>query len=262
MSPTIEMVEMARLSVIRSMHPLLVLVGPFSKATNLGTGEPKRRTELAFSNVVRHSRTVKMDVGMIGAVSLVGAEGPNPRPSPCKGEEEVLVRGLSRDFGCHRSASVYLGVTPSCYALVMQRRLGGPTRLDFERRTCQDLGGRSRREVTRHPETRLPSASQVTPATTSRPSTCTEMQVGMSSVPEVGEDVPVAAEARIQASRREEPMQPNPNAKSPPGKKSPLVTTIFPSAWSVAPVAPKSLATSRSPFLLHGRSGRAPLFEV
>ena len=28
--------------------------------------------------------------------------GSNPRPSPCKGEEEVLVRGLSCGFACHR----------------------------------------------------------------------------------------------------------------------------------------------------------------
>jgi hypothetical protein len=40
----------------------------------------------------------------------------NPRPSPCKGEEELLVRGLSRHFACHRSALVYHRVTLSCYA--------------------------------------------------------------------------------------------------------------------------------------------------
>ena len=55
-------------------------------------------------------------------VSRWALRGSNPQPSPCKGEEEVLVRGLSRDFGCHRSALVYLGVTLSCYASVTQNR--------------------------------------------------------------------------------------------------------------------------------------------
>jgi hypothetical protein len=40
----------------------------------------------------------------------------NLRPSPRKGEEEVLVRGWSREVGCHRSAFVYLGVLLSRYA--------------------------------------------------------------------------------------------------------------------------------------------------
>ena len=40
---------------------------------------------------------------------LVGAEVSNPRPSPCKSEEDVLVSGFSRAWR-HRSACVYLGV--------------------------------------------------------------------------------------------------------------------------------------------------------
>ena len=40
----------------------------------------------------------------------------NPRPSPCKGEEDPQVRSLSRANACHRSAFLYLGVLPSCYA--------------------------------------------------------------------------------------------------------------------------------------------------
>ena len=52
----------------------------------------------------------------------------NPRPSPCKGEEEVLVRGLSRDFACHRSALVYLGVLLSCYAKCYAESVLLPTR--------------------------------------------------------------------------------------------------------------------------------------
>jgi hypothetical protein len=47
----------------------------------------------------------------------------NPQPSPCKGEEEMLVRGLSSSNGCHRIALVYLGVLLRCYAGVMQEDL-------------------------------------------------------------------------------------------------------------------------------------------
>jgi hypothetical protein len=46
-------------------------------------------------------------------------DAPDRLP-PCKGEEEVLVRGLSRHSGCHWGAFVYLGVLLSCYASVMQ----------------------------------------------------------------------------------------------------------------------------------------------
>jgi hypothetical protein len=56
----------------------------------------------------------------------------NPRPSPCKGEQNLQVRGLSRHFACHGSALVYLGVTLSCYAkcyAVCPRRSGRVRRL-------------------------------------------------------------------------------------------------------------------------------------
>ena len=43
----------------------------------------------------------------------------NPRPSPCKGEEEVLVRGLSRTNECHKRPSQSLGVEPARYADVV-----------------------------------------------------------------------------------------------------------------------------------------------
>jgi hypothetical protein len=65
---------------------------------NLGAGAPKDPRPLANDP------------------SCVGAEGLEPRPSPCKGEAKVLVGGLSSAFVCHRSALVYLGVLPSCYA--------------------------------------------------------------------------------------------------------------------------------------------------
>ena len=47
----------------------------------------------------------------------------NPRPSPCKGEEEVLVRGLTCGFGCRLSTSEYVRCHLSCYADVMRGAL-------------------------------------------------------------------------------------------------------------------------------------------
>src|SRR5438552_10493095 len=45
----------------------------------------------------------------------------NPRPSPCKSETNLLVRGLSCDFGVQLSTAQYLGLPGSCYAVVMRR---------------------------------------------------------------------------------------------------------------------------------------------
>src|SRR5688572_3720192 len=43
----------------------------------------------------------------------------NPRPSPCKGEKEVLVRALSRENVLPLSTAEYLGVPSACHAGVM-----------------------------------------------------------------------------------------------------------------------------------------------
>ncbi len=51
----------------------------------------------------------------------------NPRPSPCKGEPNALVRGLSSENGVPVGPSRYLGVEPGRDADVMQdRRRGHP----------------------------------------------------------------------------------------------------------------------------------------
>ena len=49
----------------------------------------------------------------------------NPRLSPCKGEPNVLVRGLSCGNGVPVSAAQYVGVEPARDADVMQRRRSG-----------------------------------------------------------------------------------------------------------------------------------------
>ena len=48
----------------------------------------------------------------------------NPRPSPCKGEPNVLVRGLSSENDVPVSPSQYLGVEPARDADVMQAVVG------------------------------------------------------------------------------------------------------------------------------------------
>jgi len=54
------------------------------------------------------------------AISAVGAEGLNPRPSPCKGEKNLQVRALNSRNALPLSTAEYLGVRLSCYADVMQ----------------------------------------------------------------------------------------------------------------------------------------------
>jgi hypothetical protein len=67
----------------------------------------------------RHHPRPWTDLTPLSCGDAVGAEGLEPRPSPCKGEADVLVKGLSRDLGVSLSTSQYLRVSPSCYADVM-----------------------------------------------------------------------------------------------------------------------------------------------
>jgi hypothetical protein len=44
----------------------------------------------------------------------------NPRPSPCKGEENMQVRELTSESAVPSGPSPYLRVPSSCYAVVMR----------------------------------------------------------------------------------------------------------------------------------------------
>ena len=65
----------------------------------------------------------------------------NPRPSPCKGEPNVQVRGLSSWNGVPVGAAPYLAVEPARDADVMHevRELGAA--VDQQRRHLQDVSG-------------------------------------------------------------------------------------------------------------------------
>ena len=105
----------------------------------------------------------------------------NPRPSPCKGEEEVLVSGLTCGFGCRLSACEYVGVHLRCYASVMQRVVWVGDELEpvgLEGRGLVEpraVAQAARSRATRRPW--LPSDSHAIPATKS--SVPQERQVNM-----------------------------------------------------------------------------------
>jgi hypothetical protein len=49
-------------------------------------------------------------------IASVGAEGVEPRPSPCKGEKYALVSSLTCGNGLSLSMAQYLRASPRCYA--------------------------------------------------------------------------------------------------------------------------------------------------
>jgi hypothetical protein len=63
----------------------------------------------------------------------MGAEGLEPRPSPCKGETNAQVRALTSVNVVPSGPSAYLRVLSSCYAVVMHE---GPWVVNMAPLTC------------------------------------------------------------------------------------------------------------------------------